>query len=653
MKTKLYALFCGLLFSMAVTAQTPNCSPIIGGYYPFWAIGGPVNLDGLTHAYYGFIGPNADGSISNGSVTAMNYFLNSAKQYPDCKLLASVGTQGMSAMAKDDNIRATFCNNLKNFCITNGFNGIDVDWESIDNATDKAGYTAFMKSLRQAFTGTDLLIVATLGFGNYWMQWIENDALAQADYMNIMIYDQTGTWAASPYGQHSSFDHYLQAESYWVGRGINRNFMVKGLPFYGYKFNSTSGGIGTAMTYAEIDAKFPNLSPDADQTPDPDYTFFNGPTTIKKKVKYAIDNGFKGVFVWTMPQDASGSKSLFAKILEQFAASCPGNSQKPVVSITSPANNATFTTPATITISADATDADGTISKVDFYNGSSLLYSDDTAPYSYDWIDVAEGTYYISARATDDVGNTGTSVVSVSVNVPQAPYGGTRASIPGTIELENYDLGGQNVAFNDLTPTNQGGAYRTDAVDIEAISAGGFDVGYIQPGEWMKYMVNVTTDGKYKIEAYVAATAAGKTFTLDLDGTTIATVNVPNTGGWQTWQVVTIYGVDLTAGDKILKFNATSGDFNVDKIVLTMSTETAVINNTFDSELQFYPNPVQNVIYFSKEVSSVKVMDMMGNVLDEYQNDIQNIDLSNYSAGCYILIAQYKDRNCVYRVVKK
>ncbi|MFN6945729.1 MAG: endo-1,4-beta-xylanase [Cytophagaceae bacterium] len=78
--------------------------------------------------------------------------------------------------------------------------------------------------------------------------------------------------------------------------------------------------------------------------------------------------------------------------------------QAPTVSLTAPANNATFTAPASITITATASDADGTVSSVAFYNGNTLLGTDVTAPYSFTWNNVAAGTYTISARATDNNG---------------------------------------------------------------------------------------------------------------------------------------------------------------------------------------------------------------------------------------------------------
>jgi len=85
----------------------------------------------------------------------------------------------------------------------------------------------------------------------------------------------------------------------------------------------------------------------------------------------------------------------------------------PTVSINSPANNTSFTAPANIVIAATAADADGTVSKVDFYNGSILLGTVTSAPYNFSWNNVAAGTYTLIAKATDNAGGTATSAAIV------------------------------------------------------------------------------------------------------------------------------------------------------------------------------------------------------------------------------------------------
>ncbi len=106
--------------------------------------------------------------------------------------------------------------------------------------------------------------------------------------------------------------------------------------------------------------------------------------------------------------------------------------QPPVVSLTSPAAGTAFTSPATIGLTASASDPENRLSHVDFYAGATLLNSDPSAPYSFSWSSVPAGTYSLTAVATDaDGGKTTSAPVSVTVSsqstsdsqAPTAPGG--------------------------------------------------------------------------------------------------------------------------------------------------------------------------------------------------------------------------------------
>ena len=88
----------------------------------------------------------------------------------------------------------------------------------------------------------------------------------------------------------------------------------------------------------------------------------------------------------------------------------------PIVAFTSPANNANFTAPANINLTATASDSDGSIQKVEFYSGATLLGTSTSAPYSFNWANVPAGTYTLTAKATDNAGAVTTSS-SISINV--------------------------------------------------------------------------------------------------------------------------------------------------------------------------------------------------------------------------------------------
>jgi predicted phage tail protein len=93
----------------------------------------------------------------------------------------------------------------------------------------------------------------------------------------------------------------------------------------------------------------------------------------------------------------------------------------PTVSITNPANGVTFTAPANITINANASDSDGSIGRVEFYQGTTLIGTDTTAPYAVSWNNVSSGSYQLTAKAIDNVGASSTSTaVNITISAPPA-----------------------------------------------------------------------------------------------------------------------------------------------------------------------------------------------------------------------------------------
>ncbi len=155
--------------------------------------------------------------------------------------------------------------------------------------------------------------------------------------------------------------------------------------------------------------------------------------------------------------------------------------------------------------------------------------------------------------------------------VPQAPYKDTIA-IPGTVEAENYDVGGQNKSYYDDEATNQGAVYREDRVDITALTSG-YAVGYTNAGEWLEYTVKVAKEGVYTYEALVASGSDGSSFRLFIDDQAITdTIKIANGGDWDTYSAVTGKTTALTAGSHVLKIAITGSYANIDNIKFTEGT---------------------------------------------------------------------------------
>ncbi len=244
-------------------------------------------------------------------------------------------------------------------------------------------------------------------------------------------------------------------------------------------------------------------------------------------------------------------------------------SAPPQINLSSPLNNSTYSAFSDIPINTNV-QYSGKISKVEFYQGSLKIGESNISPYQMTWRNVSPGNYSISAVATTDSGyQATTSAASVTVgNGGQAPYSGNPSNVPGTIYAVNYDLGGPNVGYYNTTTTNTGGLYRTDGVGIEACSdnGGGYDVGWINPTEWLNYSVNVKDSALYNFNFRVASANSGGSFHVDVDGQNVTgSISVPSTGGWQTWTTVSANNITLTKGLHTLKIVFDAGGFNLYK----------------------------------------------------------------------------------------
>jgi hypothetical protein len=168
-----------------------------------------------------------------------------------------------------------------------------------------------------------------------------------------------------------------------------------------------------------------------------------------------------------------------------------------------------------------------------------------------------EGSYPVNITGT----NRAYAAAQASQSVAYVVGRGVNAAVPlpGKIEAENYNLGGEGVAYHDLTGVgNEGGLYRpNEAVGITTANDtdGGYLVGWTQAGEWLAYAVKVATNGTYTLTVRVASQGPGGRFHIEFDGVDkTGPMTVPDTGGWYNWQTITKTGVRLTAGTYTMKF---------------------------------------------------------------------------------------------------
>lgn len=162
-----------------------------------------------------------------------------------------------------------------------------------------------------------------------------------------------------------------------------------------------------------------------------------------------------------------------------------------------------------------------------------------------------------------------------------SPYGGTPAAIPGLLETERYDLNGAGKAYSDTTPGNAGGVFREDDVDIGGNGEGGFNLGWIESGEWAAYTVNVAEAGSYTVTARVASLNNAIAFHLEKGGQSISQPFTHNsTGGWTNWQTVKVSGVALKQGTQQIRLVFESAGFNIDWLKFEKDASEPPTGNT-------------------------------------------------------------------------
>ena len=168
-------------------------------------------------------------------------------------------------------------------------------------------------------------------------------------------------------------------------------------------------------------------------------------------------------------------------------------------------------------------------------------------------------------------------ILATSLFAAQAPYLGTPYAIPGVIQAENYDTGGEGVAWHDTSAGNVFGVYRTDDMDVGRDTAGAYFVGFLANGEWAEYTVNVATTRQYDIRLRVASAYAGpNNFHIELDGVNVTgTQSIASTGDWNTYTIKTIQAT-LTAGsNRVLRVSFDTGAWNLDYLDIAASACTA------------------------------------------------------------------------------
>ncbi len=228
-----------------------------------------------------------------------------------------------------------------------------------------------------------------------------------------------------------------------------------------------------------------------------------------------------------------------------------------------------------ITVRAQLVDKNKSIDSIMFYINDKFYTKLTESPYIVKYVPKTNGKYNLKAVAYTDDGNKYERLGSFQATNPRFAY--KEMSIPGTIEAENFDKGGEGVTFHDSNSSKDGNAssYRSDEGGYDISNGnGGKVIGNTNTGEWLEYTVNVQETGYYTYEAVVSSGSNGSSFSLavsDENGITNITdnISVPKTGSdWSKYTTITgRTTTQIKGGDRIIHLDITGSNCNIDKII--------------------------------------------------------------------------------------
>lgn len=307
----------------------------VAGYY-FQTQGLTVSnilFDNLTHINHAFIWPQKDGALLNDQAILYPELVTEVHKAGK-KILISIGGWGLSdgfaSVAADTVSRSRFVNNVVEFVTRNGYDGIDLDWEYPSNLSEGKYLTKLVQELRTALNqiNSAYLITMAVPTGDYSGKYFDYSKLSvNVDWFNLMAYDFHGSWL-----KHSGHNAPLYSSVFDsdgsandgvkylnVTRGIPKQKVMLGVPFYGKEFNSAGlykpdSGDVTDLSYSEVVNKITSgqweYNWDAvSKVPyllNKEHTKFityDDTMSIRIKCEYVSANDLAGMMIWALGQD--------------------------------------------------------------------------------------------------------------------------------------------------------------------------------------------------------------------------------------------------------------------------------------------------------------------------------------------------------------
>ncbi|WP_108801597.1 carbohydrate-binding protein [Aquimarina sp. Aq107] len=246
----------------------------------------------------------------------------------------------------------------------------------------------------------------------------------------------------------------------------------------------------------------------------------------------------------------------------------------PTVNITAPTNGADYQVGQAIPLKANASDSDGSISKVEFFVNNNLIATEQVAPYETTTVINSAGSYTITAKTTDNDGAVKTSqLVNIVVKDDSVPPIDA-IKIPGSFQAEDFESKSGSVRIENTPGTN------TDK-----------NLGYIKNGDFTDYNVIVDAASEYTLDIYASSQGVGGKVDILESGSVVGSIDIPVTGQWHNYKKYSTT-ISLTSGEKTLRLSFKGGSgylYNIDKVVATkiqQVEQTVTLSPIHDAYLQ-------------------------------------------------------------------
>ncbi|MES2139698.1 MAG: Ig-like domain-containing protein [Bacteroidota bacterium] len=393
--------------------------------------------------------------------------------------------------------------------------------------------------------------------------------------------------------------------------------------------------------------------------------FFAGSTKLGESITAPYN------FTWN--NAPAGSHALTAKATDNVNISAVSPiinvtvKNPPVATITSPANNTSYPSPANITINATATSSGGSIAKIEFYQGSIKIGEDLSTPYNFTWMNVSAGNYTLKAIATDNLGQPGTSqevnVIVTTCSTPVITPSGPLTMCSGSVTLQantgsgflyQWKKDGVNTtgATNSALLATEGGSYQVKIIQGSCISWSAPVIVKIQSGLNATITPGGSTTfcsgGSVKL---FGSTCIGNTYLWKKNGSAIpgATADTYTATTSGTYQLqITKAGVNAWSSLVTVTVNVCR---ELETIPVAENNQDQLTDSIKTFQMKVYPNPNTglftielNMPFINEEKVKLKIVNIVGQEVyhkglaakDENIKEVVELDKS-LPPGIYIL----------------